>query len=326
MPRNAPKPTRFVAVDRLIRAHPAEIIVRIAAIPIGVEQIQGAALRGTCRHGVVLVDDAVGAQLCEHIIFEVQHIAQDTHGVLADRRRIRLRTLGDPRHLHGIARNEHWLIDIIGARDLDQHCPSRYMRITNDVVGGVHRARSDAGAAQNVARLKTRLVGRPGIDGRANRVVEMGAPTFACREFWIGDPTGLAEGVRQAFELVFTTNLNDEPTVAGSKAVHDERCRPVSLEPHRVEIHHEICHGNHGVVHRDIHVLAVAGGVAVPQCGKYSDGCEQRSRDIAERSGWTNERWVVVNLLVRVQATHRLDDGRVRRPRVVLGRDRVAEP
>ena len=95
--------------------------------------------------------------------------------------------------------------------------------------------------------------------------------------------------------------------------------------PERPEVGDDVGHGDHGVEHRDVDVLARAGGVAVPERGQHADHRVEPGPDVAQRADGRHERRVVAAALELVDARHRLDDRRERRPRVVGRRHGVPE-
>ena len=98
-----------------------------------------------------------------------------------------------------------------------------------------------------------------------------------------------------------------------------------SAQPERPEVGDDVGHGDHGVEHRDVDVLARAGGVAVAEGRQHADHRVEPGPDVAERADRRDDRRLVAAALELVDARHRLDDRRERRPRVVGRRHGVPE-
>ena len=247
-------------------ANTAEISRRIAAVvlratPSGRRGLPAPRVATTLgeRRVVDLVDDAALAQVGEARVVEPELLAQHRLGVLADARRVRLRALRHLRQLHRITGHDHRLLDAVGARDIDEHVAGRDQRIGDDVLGGVARAGSDAVVGEHVAHLEAGPARGPRLDGGADHVLHVRAPALTGREAFVGEPLGMADRVREPLELVLAADLDDEPAVARLEPVHDQRRLAAALEAHRPEVHDEVGHRDHRVVHRDVDVLALAG-------------------------------------------------------------------
>ena len=86
-------------------------------------------------------------------------------------------------------------------------------------------------------------------------------------------------------ELVLAHELHHEPAVGGAEGVDDRTAVAVQcVDAHREVVHDDVGHGHGGVVHRDVDVLPLAGGVAVPQRRECADDREQRRADVTERA------------------------------------------
>ena len=87
--------------------------------------------------------------------------AEDVVGVLAEPRHPGLGAFGDVGELHRETRDEHGLLDAVGARVLDEHVAAGQVRIGHDVGVGGHGPRHQAGCVQRVAGRRAWSARRP---------------------------------------------------------------------------------------------------------------------------------------------------------------------
>ncbi|CAB4324757.1 unannotated protein [freshwater metagenome] len=122
-------------------------------------------------------------------------------------------------------------------------------------------------------------------------------------------------------------DLDDEPAVRSFEPVedHGEALPRFGPETQRPEVGDQISHRHHCIEHGDIDVLALTGAVAVTQRREHTDGSEQCSTDVAERTDRRHHGRTTRLEFVVVDAAHGFGDRRVGRPSVVWGLDGVAE-
>src|SRR5438128_4045679 len=120
-----------------------------------------------------LADHAFGAEVGELRVGEAELLVQHLVGVLADPWDARLGAVGHLRQLHWVAGDEHRVVDVVGARQLDEHVARLDVRIGDDVGGGVARPGRDPGGAQLVAGVELRPRRRPLLHRRTDDVLEV---------------------------------------------------------------------------------------------------------------------------------------------------------
>ena len=220
-------------------------------------------LRRWCRR---LADRASSAAA------EPELLGQDGVGVLAQPGDPRLGTLGHVGELHRVAGDEHRLVDAVGARHLDEHVAGGDVRVGDHLV--VAEARPGGDARPRTSPRTPRAASCPTpTPRRPGRMTSSRWSTQPCRSAKRGSvvqpgwPTSSASAANCGSRPTWMMN---QPSDARNPSMISGADRAVA-QAERPEVGDDVGHGDHGVEHRDVDVLALPGGVAVAERRQHAD-------------------------------------------------------
>ena len=256
--------------------------------------------------------------------------SRSTSSVCSPRpRQRRDRALGEPRQLHRIADHEVGPLRV-GARHLDQHVARRDVRVARDVLGagcsGPRRCRPRT--ARRAASSLVLSRAHASSAGRITVSVWRAQPSRSRSADRRATPGGRA-GAQSRSNMVLAEHGDDEVAVARGEA---RRRAPIEPGPrhrrgraHRPQERQHVGHRDHRVEHRDVDVLAEAGGVAMAQRREHADHA-RRARSRCRRARPRPRPAAAGPALRRlVEPAHRLGDRRVGGPARVRRGLEVAE-
>ena len=178
------------------------------------------------------------------------------------------------------------------------------------------------GRGQLVRGLELRHVDAHASTAGRITVSRCGAQPCAGREARVVLPLRVADELGELLELVLAPDLHDEVAVGRAEPVADHLQRLAGLGPHahRPEVRDDVGHRDHRVEHRDVDVLPLA-GAGRGAGARRARRSRRTARELMSPSAPTG---IVTGgssgPLVLVDARHRLDDRRVRRPVAVRRR------